>query len=805
MSKSVEGGYGKGFLTALFLANILPLSAHAAETAEAAAATSDAGADAGDAGTEEILVTARKRTESVQDVPIAISVISGSSLESKAASNLQQAYQEVPSMQVFTVNPRNVTVNIRGLGTNVATPNIGLDLGVGFYVDDVYYARIGPAVFDMLDVDRIEVLRGPQGTLFGRNTTAGAISITSREPSFTTEGTAEIGIGNYALMQARGSLAGPIAGDKLAGRISFGASSRSGFLDNITQLRSVHDLENYNVRGQLLFKPTEAVDVRLIADYARQRANCCVPVPLGYVTHYDNGAPVAYPYAERVAQFGYVPVPVDPKARRTDADRLRAYKSSQGGVSLNVDWDLGDATFTSISAFRFWKSAPRNDGDISALQILVEGNQDDDQRQWSQEFRISSNGERTLDYTAGLYYFHQTYPGLLRQEFGRDAGRFYIAPGTSGLTDAQRAETLDGAYNIATSVAKTDSFAAYGQFTWHINDGLSLTGGLRYTYELKSGNYISVRGRRGGTAGFNAAQIALFNSFTPDVPYYELSKNWGSLSGVATLSQKLSDDAQIYATYSHGAKSGGLNFANLPRDANGNALLELAVVAPERVDNYEVGLKTQWFDRRLTANIALFQTDISNYQSNVLDFTVTPVRIYIANVGTVRSKGIELDLRAQPTDNLNLYLSGSYNPASYRSYKAAQCPFELLAPGQPSVCDLSGKPLPAASRYGLSAGADFSFAVAGDWNGFVGADYSYRSSYYSTYNDTRYSLVPEASLVNARVGLRDRQGNWEATLWSRNLFNKTHFYAKNIEPAGGRNHGYLTDPRTWGLTVRRNF
>ncbi|BAV64131.1 TonB-dependent receptor [Sphingobium cloacae] len=774
-----------------------PISEARAETAVNAA--DDASASAG-----EILVTARRRSENVQDVPVAIDVLGGEQLESKAAFNLQQFYQEVPSLTVYTFNPRNVTINIRGLGSNIAFTNNGLDNGVGFYIDDVYYSRVGQAGFNLVDIDRIEILRGPQGTLFGRNTTAGAISVTTKAPSFKTEGTADVSVGNYNFFQARGSISGPIT-NNLAGRLSAEVTTRSGFIDDTFQKRSVHDLDNYTLRGQLLWEPSDTLTLRLIGDYARQRTSCCISTILGYATQYDNGAPIVRPYLERAAELGYTPPAIDPGARRTDSDWLGPIRMNQGGVSLRIDKDFGSTTLTSISSYRFWNWSPRNDGDNSALNIDLEGNAYDRQKQWSQELRLASNGNNKLDYVVGLYYFRQRLPSHTLIEYGRDAGIYNIAPGTSGLTPVQRQAALYGAWGDFLSTSRTDSYAAFGQATWHITEGLSFTGGLRFTYERKSGNYEQVRGSRIDISGLNAAQIALRNSFTPLVPYYELEKSWKSLSGLATLSQKIGPDALIYGTYSRGAKSGGLNFSNLPRGANGELLLELAVVKPEKVNSFEIGLKSQLFNRRVTANVAFFLTNVSDYQSNILDQSVTPARLYIANVGKVRSKGIELDLAVTPTDGLMLTASGTYNPAKYVSYKTAQCPFELRAPGQPTVCDLSGQQLPAAPRYAASIGGTYETPITDKLTAFAGADYNYRSGYFSTYNNSRYSRVAGFGLLNGHIGIKQGDSGWELSVWGRNILNKLTFYSKSIQDAGGRLIGSVGDPRTFGATARYRF
>ncbi|MEH3101706.1 TonB-dependent receptor [Sphingomonas adhaesiva] len=784
-------------MTHAFFAALLAGTAPVATPAEPA--VSAPVADEAPAG--DILVTARRRTESVQDVPVAISVLGGEALEQKGAYQLQQIYQEVPSLTVYTSNPRNVTINIRGLGSNVATANNGLDLGVGFYVDDVYYARVGQSGFDLVDLDRIEILRGPQGTLFGRNTTAGAIVVSTRKPTFETEASGDVTIGNFGLFQGRGSVSGAI-GDKVAGRLSFEATRRDGFLYNTYQKRRVHDFQNYSVRGQLLFTPGDNLTVRFIGDYAEQQQNCCVPILLGTLTNYDNGAAIPYNYAQRTAQFGYNPPLGDPRDRITDSDWLGPIRMKQGGVQANVEWDLGPATLTSVTAFRFWHWTPRNDPDYSALNISLEGNQYDRQRQVSQELRLASNGKRTIDWVVGLYAFHQSINGWFRNEYGRDAGEFLIAPGTAGLTPAQRRATLEGTFTYAPSKPETDSYAAFGQGVWHLTPAIDLTVGLRYTQERKYGFYEQVRGGGSPLSTLNPAQIALRNAYTPVYARYTLDRSWGDASGLVSLSGRLGADALVYVTYARGQKSGGLNFATLPLASDGTPLLDLAVVAPEKVDNYEVGWKSEWFERRLTANLSAFLTDVSNYQSTIVDASVVPPRAYIANVGDVRSYGVEGELRARPIDGLSLYASATWNPAEYRRYTNAQCPFEQRAPGQPTVCDLSGRQLPAAPRWAWAAGGSYDVPVNDRVTAFAGADYAFRSSFYTSYNLSRFSLVDGFGLANARVGVRSADGKWEASLWARNLFDTLTYYTRGISENGAVFFGLTGDPRTVGLTLR---
>ena len=218
-------------------------------------------------------MSARRRDESAQEVPIALTVVSSETLEKTGNYTLTQIQQIVPSLQVFSFNPRNTNINIRGLGSNVSLTNDGLENGVGFYVDNVYYGRVGQTQFDLVDLQQIEVLRGPQGTLFGKNTTSGAINITSRRPSFDPEFSGEATVGDYGYYQLRASASGGLVDDLLAVRISGSVTERRGFLYNVTQNERAQDYSNWSVRGQLLFTPTPDLEVKIIGDFSRQKQN----------------------------------------------------------------------------------------------------------------------------------------------------------------------------------------------------------------------------------------------------------------------------------------------------------------------------------------------------------------------------------------------------------------------------------------------------------------------------------------------------------------------------------------------------
>ncbi|SNS78705.1 iron complex outermembrane recepter protein [Sphingomonas laterariae] len=779
--------------SATALALIAPSPAQAGDAAAPAeAAGPEAAAGAELLAATEILVTARRREERAQDVPIALNAIGADTLERTGTFTINQVQQLVPSLQVFSFNPRNTNINIRGLGSNVALTNDGLENGVGVYVDQVYYGRVGTSQFDLVDLDRIEVLRGPQGTLFGKNTTAGAINISSRLPSFTPEFSGELSLGDRGYHQVRGSASAPLIDDKLAFRLSIADTHRDGFLDNVRTGRKAQDYDNFSVRGQLLATPTEALSIRLIADFSRQRLNCCIGVIADVFTAYDNGSPIPNSFADRVTRAGYTPLPADPFARKTDADSDFHADMYGYGFSGQIDWDLGPVALTSITAYRRWHWNPANDGDSIGLPIITLAEQANRQRQFSQELRIASTGENIVDYVAGLYYFDQTVNGYGATGYGPAAPNWFLPTVPAALGNA----ALNGFVARSTSTPQTKSYAAFAQATWNATDALSVTAGLRFTHEDKTGTYTQVQEGADLSAlppALAAAAQQIRNSFGPATDYTARRKD-DSLSGTINIAYKIAPDVLGYATYSRGNKSGGLNLAALPPGVP-------TTVKPEKVNNYEIGIKSEFLDRQVTLNLAAFWTDVGNYQTAILDMLPSSVTFvqYIANAGKVRSRGVEADAAYAPNDLISFTASAAYTDAEYRDYPNGPAPVESGL----AVADLSGQPLAGVPKFTYALGADVAQPI-GSVQLYGHADYSHRSSFYTAVSNSRFSKVDGYGLVNLRVGVRSEDRRWDASLWTKNLFDKDYF--QTLTPGNtGLVTGLTGDPRTVGATLRTSF
>jgi iron complex outermembrane receptor protein len=752
-----------------------------------------------DAGqVEEIVVTARRREEKEQTVPIALTALSSHQIEAEGIYGLTQIEQEIPSMNITVVNPNNVNINIRGLGANASFSSIGLDSGVGIYVDQVYLPRPTQSVFDQIDLDRVEVLRGPQGTLFGKNTTAGAVNITTKAPTFEYEAVGEVTGGNYGQADVRAAASGPVVPDLLAFRLTVADTNHDGFIRNVLLSQDWNDYHDVTARAQLLFTPVDNLRARFIADYEDQNETCCEGVLEGVVTTRVNGTPFPNGFYARVAPLGYTPLPIDPFARKTDADSPQFVHTSQGGASAIVDWDINDFTVTSVTAWRYWSYSPGSDADALALPILTNAAQTIRESQESQELRLASPTDQPIEYVAGLYYFHQATPALATTQYGSAAAQYAVSTSAAPYQAALNGFTVYGNLRL-----NRDSFAPFGQATWHITSQLSLTAGLRYNDEDKTG-YFSQSQAGGVNLGSLSPAVAataqaLRNAFGPITSFYARTAEH-TLTGQANLAYQLTDDILAYATYARGSQSGGISMAVIPAGAS-------PVVAPETASDYEVGLKSSFLDNRLVVNAAAYWEDIANYQTTISNpLTSTS---YVANGGRVRSRGIELDSRAVPAKGLAVYLSAAYDDATFVSFKDGPCPIEYF--GVQTVCDFSGAQLPGAPKWSFSGGGEYSRPLGdsgflGPIDGYVGVDVSYKSSFNSTSNPSAYTVIKAYSITNARVGVRSADGNWDASLWVRNLFDDNYFESLSVT---GFNTGLIDglpgDPRTFGVTLRVKY
>jgi iron complex outermembrane receptor protein len=781
---------------ACLLAGPAAFAAEVGAPAEDAVAAAGDEAEPGESTVDTLIVTARRREESAQDVPIALQVTSGVKLEEAGVNTITQLTQLVPTLQVLSPNGRNTALTIRGLGASYGLANDGLEQGVGIYVDGVYNSRPGSALSDFIDVERVEVLRGPQGTLFGKNTTAGALNIVTRDAD-TQEFEAQVegSFGSYNYRQLKGSITAPIVKDVLAVRLSAVATYRDGDIYNVIQKQDQNARESETLRGQIYWQATDKLLLRFAADYTSQQPECCTQL---FWKYGPTLKPANQQYPALAAGKGYAPPSTNIHDRKADVDSLIQADQWLSGLALTGDYDFDFATLTVIAAHREWDWEPRNDRDYTALDVTRQSANPSHQKQDSLEIRLGSNGSNTVDWTAGLYYFDQNITTAGVTEYGADA-TYWLLPGT-----VTPPALLDGYAVFNNSSIDTTSYAAFGQLTWNITDKFRVTPGIRYTNEEKDGEYVATV-----SGGLVTADTTLINRrlgiARPQA--YAASTSDGSWSGQIAVSYDISEDVHLYGTWSQGFKSGGINMSGIPNTAAGTPSLVSAVVKPEDVTTYEIGLKTQLFDNLVVLNAAVFATVVENFQANVVDTGPGALRGYLANAEKVTLNGFEVDANSRSIGGFTFYANLAYTDAKYDSFANGPCPLERIGTAT-AACDLSGKELPGVSKWAGAFGGEYRQALTlGKFNGegYLGADANFRSDYYADAAVSKYARLPAYQLVNLRAGFKSDSG-WEAFVLVRNAFDEE--YIQNITIVSG-NSGLIVgtpgEDRTVSLTLRARY
>jgi len=751
---------------------------------------------------EEIVVTSRRREETAQSVPIPISVISGNLIDEAGAFNVNRVKEYVPSVQLYSSNPRNTGINIRGLGSPFGLTNDGLDPGVGFYVDGVYFARPAFATLDFIDVEQIEVLRGPQGTLFGKNTTAGAFNIKTKQASFTPGATFELGYGNYGYVQARASITGPLVKNKLAARLSFSGTQRDGTIHNIAKDEYVNDINNLGGRAQFLFTPSDNVTITLSGDASSQKPN-------GYA---QAVAGIAVTKRAAYRQFGAIikdlnyQLPTDNSYDRViDQDTPWRSLNELGGVSLNADFKIGAGTLTSTTAWRYWNWGPSNDRDFTGLQALKLSQNPSEHRNWSQEVRYAGELNDKLSGVIGVFVLGQEIETHGTEESGNAQWRF----SQSTTSSLWKTPGLFDGYGIRTeSSIESLSAAVFANVDWAVTKKFHVLPGIRFNYDEKDVKYD--RKTYGGLQTTDPALLALKALVYTDQAF-ATSADETNLTYQLTLNYKANEKYSAYGTFSTAFKPVGVNVAGLPV-IDGEVALDLATIKPEYVTHYEAGVKSTPA-AGLTANITFFYTNIDDYQTNVQSPQLGVNRGYIANAEQVSVKGTELDLSWRVSEHFKAFSSFAYTDGKYEKFTNAPLPLEEVGATQDgqqlAFKDISGSELPGISKWAGSIGAELNsktlqfFSLPGYL--FLGGDTFFRSDFSSSATPSTELNISGYYLVNARAGFRAIDG-LSVSVWSRNLLNNN--YNEQFLVAGGSTGQYAAvvgDPRTYGITLRYEF
>ncbi|MBD9415587.1 TonB-dependent receptor [Pseudomonas sp. PDM16] len=726
----------------------------------------------------KVTVTARRRAEDAQTVPTPITALSGADLESQKVYRIQDLQQALPSVNVAYVHARVSSLAVRGIGNNPASD--GLEGSAGVYLDNVYLGRPGMAAFDLLDIEQLELLRGPQGTLFGKNTTAGVLNISTRKPTFTPERTLEISGGERGYFQGKGSVSGGLT-DTLAGRLSFYRTREDGYLDNDHDGRTLLGGEREGLRGQLLFQPNDDFSLRWISEYNEENST--------------SGSSVIYGGAQKFWDRATL-VGASPKIGRSNIDARQNVSVHQNGHSLEANWNLdGGYTLTSISAYRYWHFNPANDADQLDVAVIDDLGYEVRDRQFSQEIRLASPTGGAFDYVVGAYAFKQDLGNRIFTDLGPLADLNLIG------------FNLDALNNVSTKTngkVDTNSFALFAQGTWHLTDRLDFTAGVRGTYEEKQARVkrfaptggapvdgLAAIVREGQVGAYDSGDLSLYNA---------------APSMLLSLSYQFNPNLLGYASLSHGEKSGGVNLAvGSAAQAGADSLL----VGPERANDAELGVKSTLWDNRLQLNANLFWTGIHGYQATTWYQPPSSLTGYqvLSNAGKLRSRGLEFEATALPVRGLTLRFNGSYNDVTYLRFEDAPCPAEVATlPGAPATCDLSGERVAGASKWIANLSGEYAWQWENRLQPYVAASYSYRSEAEGTLDNSALSKIDGYGLVNLAAGVRTDlgDGQLDASLWVKNASDKEYYLA--VGAAGnGLYTGSLGQPRTAGVTLRYDF
>jgi iron complex outermembrane receptor protein len=775
----------------------------AAQQAAAARGTDGRASDEG--ALAQVVVTARRREENLQSIPAAVSAVTGEHLDSSYTVNTGLLSQLIPSLYYNSANPRNTAYTIRGLGSNtlaISAANDGIEPGVGFYVDQVYHGRPATAAFDFTDIERVEVLRGPQGTLFGKNTTAGAIHVISRLPTFEPEVNAEVSAGENEFLQAKGSLSGPLFKELIAGRFSAQLTKRDGVIQNVRTGADLNRLDNYALRGQLLFVPNEDLKIRLIAEVTDLDSSCCTQ---NFLRVGRSQRSAARQFAALAAGLGYAPPSTDVFDRLTDIDADLHIDTQDGGVSLLADWNLGATTLTSVTAWRYWDWDVANDRDYTGIPIQLVQRIPSRQDQYSQELRLASNADTAFRYVGGLYFFRQEISGTPISIYGAEAAYWLL--NQANFTVPIPRNLLDGYGQTGTSDFEMNSYAAFGEVNYDITAKLTATLGLRYTYENKDGDYatqvfggLDLTGLPAATAAeLNRAKLSIFRPQS-----YHAADDGGSVSGRVNLAYRIADGVLSYASYAQGYKSGGLNMSGLPLDAQNQPALATAVIEDEKNRTVEIGVKSTVFGGRSTLNVAAYHTVVEDYQANIVSSLETAaIRSYPSNVPEVRVQGVEADFAALLFRGLTLRASVAYADGQNTDYPAGPCPLEVQTAAT-VACNLTGVRLAGLSRWAGTLGLDYRRELETGVLLFH-VDSSSRSDYNSDTSASQYTEISGYTVTNASVGYRFGRA-WEVDVFARNLFDRNYITALTIQTGNsGLILGQPSDPRVVGVTLRFNF
>jgi len=775
-----------------------------------------AGAEAG-GQIEDVVVTApsevqavtQQQLQQVQATRASTTILTARQLQAAQITDLRQATRLQPGLNVKFQNVRNIAINVRGFGASSSSATDAIFGGTPVYVNGVYQPFVGQAVFNMPDLEGFEVRKGPQATGGGQDNTGGAVYITTALPSFVAAQNLQFQYGSYNWFQVQGSATGPIAdSDKAAFRFSFFGQDREGYIRSTTsedRYNSTHDkAANINV----LLTPSNDLTALLTASYSHSSQACCVSGFAGVVDHYTNGQAVSNNYYQRSARIGQS-VPSASQWINTYTTQGQGWQNTSQDnyvASAKIDYTFNDYKLTSVTSFTQWDFHPHNGFQLTpGVSYIVGSGSQVTARSVVQDIKFSTPTGGPVEAAGGVFLLWSRVMDWGKSAYGPLAGSWY---GNTSYSQLVNDRSLNYLMRSAYDNPETYQVSPYVQATYHATPDVDITGGVRYSYVYKRSNFSQWLSSEQSLDGLSIAQQAQARALR--VSQMGANTNWyadthqGMVSALFTATYKFTPDIYAYVTASQGGRAGG---PNVPMTGNIADTVPRTVKA-ERIENYEVGLKTSWFDQRVTANIAAFTMFNHNYITQATNVIGATAVTYLANAELAQSRGIELDVRAQATEELTFYGSLVYDDAFYGSFTNSPCPFEVKA----NSCDLSGQPISNTPKWSFAIGGEYvhdlgSFlqpATDKPVSVYFGADFAWQSRFYSDTSNSVYSQINPYGVLNLHGGLRFNDESLDISGWVHNALDK-RFYNIIAPTTAGLISAQLGDPLMAGFTIRAKF
>jgi iron complex outermembrane receptor protein len=715
---------------------------------------------------EEIVVTARKREQRIQEVSMSITAFSGEQLEEFRISTAQNLSWYTPGL--FATGSRGDSdplYTIRGIGLNDAFSNNNPTVGV--YINEVNQPFTPMMSFQLFDIDRVEVLKGPQGTLYGRNVTGGAVNVFSRRPGEKLNGYARGDYGNYDHFEFEGAVGGPMS-DTAGGRLAIYTVQRGeGWLDNAFNDQEIGELDQTAVRGTLEFNPTESLELLLIGNYARDKSDSAGREHVGFLDGpFSPNLCQPAIRGERdetqcVSFLGYS----DPYPDRYTIENSSLFgQNADGenyGFSLAINWDIGDMTLSSVTGYSDYERIYNEDSDGTPI-IMIDTRSTNEIDVLSQELRLAATTAGGLDWVVGAYFTDDEMFFDFQQALDEHV---FLTRVSQNFTQA------------------TTAWAVFGYASLPVTDTISLLGGLRYTDEEKDFDYFGFDHDPFGTSNLPAFGVIPGSEFHDSIS----NNDW---TGEVGVEFQVANGTLLYVNTAKGFKSGGY------KGAISFTLAELEPFDPETLYAYEAGIKSTLADGTLRINAAGYFYDWKDFQAFVTEIRAGVPVLVLSNAGDAEVLGFEIDALWEPVDGLQLSAAANLMDTEITKYNAI-----------PGTGDNAGNKLANAPDLMFNARGRYDFAVGqSGWGAYIGTDVIYRDKVYFSLGNNGQNSQDNFWLLNGRVGLNSPDGHWDLSLWGENLSDK-FYITQSYDNTGGifPSQNFIGLPRTYGVSAKYSF